>query len=242
LTRRLWLLNTSLVLLIAAGVWQIRQSWLIARARERAVLQHTTPQPAPPPVLIPQPDPPATGAQYVEVANAVLLARDRNPEVVIDVVVPKPPPPFPRFYGAMDLGDGLAVVLAEKSGGRQRSYRLGEKIGDFTLVSVSRSNIVFEWEGKELSAKVSDMIDRAPAAEAAAAPAPAQAPPAAAPPKAAPTTVLGGSPTKPGADIGTDIKGCQAGDTSPAGSVQDGYKKVVTLTPFGNSCRWELVK
>jgi hypothetical protein len=32
------------------------------------------------------------------------------------------------------------------------------------------------------------------------------------------------------------------GDTTPAGTVRDGYRKLVTQTPFGNACRWELVK
>jgi hypothetical protein len=34
------------------------------------------------------------------------------------------------------------------------------------------------------------------------------------------------------------MKACQPGDTSPAGTVVDGYKKIVEQTPFGPACRW----
>jgi hypothetical protein len=38
--------------------------------------------------------------------------------------------------------------------------------------------------------------------------------------------------------ISPPVKNCQAGDTSPAGTVVDGYKKVIEQTPFGRACRW----
>jgi hypothetical protein len=45
----------------------------------------------------------------------------------------------------------------------------------------------------------------------------------------------------PGATSG-QVKLCNPGDTSPAGAVVDGYRKVVTRTPFGEVCRWEPVQ
>ncbi len=33
-------------------------------------------------------------------------------------------------------------------------------------------------------------------------------------------------------------KACVPGDTSPAGTVLNGYTKVIEATPFGNACRW----
>ena len=45
---------------------------------------------------------------------------------------------------------------------------------------------------------------------------------------------------KLGKDAG-GVRTCVAGDTSPPGTVLEGYKKVVTRTMFGETCRWEPV-
>lgn len=42
--------------------------------------------------------------------------------------------------------------------------------------------------------------------------------------------------------IGGGVKACVPGDDSPAGTVVDGYKKVIEATPFGTACRWIAVK
>ena len=55
------------------------------------------------------------------------------------------------------------------------------------------------------------------------------------------TSVSSADANRPGAETGTGIKGCQPGDNSPAGAVVDGYRKLVTETPFGKSCRWEKI-
>ncbi len=44
---------------------------------------------------------------------------------------------------------------------------------------------------------------------------------------------------RPGRDIGGGKKACQKGDTSPAGTVRDGMKKVIVHLPIGQNCRWE---
>lgn len=226
-----------MLLLLGAGIWQIRRNQLAARAREQAFLnQKAKAEPAIAAVL-PAVPPPPSAAQYIDVASQFLLSRDRNPTVVVDVVAPKPPPPFPRFYGAMDFGDGVRVVLAEKAGAPQKSYKIGDTIGDLKIVAVSRAGIDFEWDGKKLSAAMSELRDAAPVVQEA-----VPQTPAAQPQAAGPVTIVGGSPAKPGVDIAADTKACQAGDTSPPGSVQDGYRKVVTPSPFGGSCRWERIK
>lgn len=154
------------------------------------------------------------------------------------VAAPKVPPPFPRFYGAMDFGDGVRVVLSEKSGAQQKSYKIGDSIGDFKIIAVSRAGIDFEWDGKTLSASMADLRDATPVVQE---PTP-QAATAQTQARSGPVAIVGGSPTKPGIDIAADTKACQPGDTSPAGSVQDGYRKVVTQSPFGGSCRWERIR
>src|SRR5205085_1058789 len=43
----------------------------------------------------------------------------------------------------------------------------------------------------------------------------------------------------PGADAGSGYRSCVPGDTTPAGTVKDGYRKFEAATPFGRTCRWE---
>ena len=62
-------------------------------------------------------------------------------------------------------------------------------------------------------------------------------PPAPAPPKPAP-------PKEPGlgVDMGGGFRACVPGDPSPAGTVLNGYRKVVAQSLMGPSCHWEQVK
>jgi len=234
---KLWLINLALIGLIGFAGWKLRQNWEAAQARERALLSKSVPQPAPPVVPVPPKPGPVTGASFLEVAEKLLFSRDRNPTVVLEVEAPKPVPPFPRFHGVMDLGAGPSVILTAP-GKEQKSYKLGEQVGDFKLVSVSRTGIVFEWEGKQLLAKLEDITDRQPIPEQA----PQQTAAAAAPRTQQGTTTLAPSAPKPGADLGGQVRGCDPNDSSPSGTVADGFRKVVTENPFGKSCRWEPIR
>ena len=83
------------------------------------------------------------------------------------------------------------------------------------------------------------------AQEQAAAANPQQAAAAAAPPVNAPSAPSApelAKPSKPIEGLAGGYKTCTPGDSSPAGTVADGYRKVLVATPFGNSCHWEEVK
>ncbi|MEO8131609.1 MAG: hypothetical protein ABI822_31235, partial [Bryobacteraceae bacterium] len=115
-----------------------------------------------------------------------------------------------------------------------------DKIGPFKLLGVNRTDILFDWNGKPVQRKLSELVDKNAnaAAERAAAEAPKQAPAApAAPPPAVVAEAKG-----PGKSMGGDVKACQPGDTNPPGAIVDGLKKIVTASPFGQVCRWEPVK
>jgi hypothetical protein len=43
-------------------------------------------------------------------------------------------------------------------------------------------------------------------------------------------------------DMGANLYGCKTGDTTPNGTVVNGYKKVVVRGLMGESCHWEQVK
>lgn len=236
--RKLVLLNAVLLVLAAAAAWQLRARWLEGRAQERQMLRQPLKLPPPRAEIPVQPPPPATAAAYGEVAQKTLFSPDRNPNVVIEVTPPKPVPPFPVAYGVMDLGHGPTVILSEKPGAPSRGYSLGAKVGEFTLVSLENDEVVFDWEGTQFRKNLRE-LKPAPGSQAAA-PAPVAALPAAAPVRA--QVVSPSADAGPGVELTAELKACVAGDSSPAGTVREGYRKVVTATPFGQACRWELIK
>jgi hypothetical protein len=229
------LLVVSLLLLVltAAAAFRLRHQWLAARAREQAVLQQRV-KPVPPPRVAPLPAAaPVKPANYIDIAQKMLFAKDRNPIVIVEAPPPpkpKPMPPLPIFYGLLDLGDGPAAILSEKPGAPNRDFRAGDQIGEFKLVALNDDEIVLEWDGKTITKKVSEMF-------AAEAPPPAQS---AAPAAAAPRPAAKPAPALPGPALGPHgLKACQPGDSSGDGTVAEGMRKVIKNTPFGRSCFWE---
>jgi hypothetical protein len=242
MTRRLMALNLLLVVLIAAAFWRMRVVWL---EQERASAQFFA-RPAtagdPPVILIPEPPKQVMAMSYLEVAQQLMFSRDRNPTVVVEVEAPKPMPPLPLYYGMINLGDGPKVVLAGSRGAGQRSYRPGQQIGDFKLLAIEPTGLVFEWEGKRVPAAYAQLKDNEPVSQAPAraAPGPTVAQPAK--PAASATSIGSQQVSGPGESAGTDRRMCQAGDTSPEGAVVNGFRKVLAATPFGKSCYWEKVR
>jgi hypothetical protein len=226
------------LLLLAAIVWlgfRMRVTWQEARLRERALLARSVkPEAAPPFRAVPIPSP-APAVNYFDVAQKLLFSRDRNPTVVIETPPPKQRPPLPLAHGFMNFGEPQ-IILSEKPGAAQKIYRIGDTIGDFKVLAVNRRNITLEWDGQSFETALADMRPKQAAAEAA--PPPSQ--PAAAPPPATAANTLGsGTKSGPGVSMGSENRACIAGDTASAGTVQDGYKKVVRASPFGDVCFWE---
>lgn len=238
--RKLWLLNFVLLGLLGLTGWELRQSYSEAREREIRMFGRSM-QDAPKPLSAPATAPqPVTAANYLEVAEKLLFSADRNSTVAIEVAPPKPMPDLPRAHGVMAFGGDPAIVLSEKAGARQRGYRAGETIGSFKLLALKGDIVVFEWEGQQIEKRVEDILIRsAPAIEAP--PAPAVDANAAAAPG---TTVLVSEPAKaaPGVELGKQERACNPGDASAPGAVVDGMRKVISKTPFGDSCRWVPVK
>jgi hypothetical protein len=251
LRRKLILLNLVLASLVGAAVWQLHENWLAARERERALAaKKVSPAPVPvPPAAAPVE--PLQAATYVEVAQNMLFAKDRNPNVAIEAAPEKPVPPFPEAYGVMDLGAGATAIMTEKPGGPQKSYRSGDKVGEFQISRLTNTEIVLAWEGKEFPKKLEELKPK-PGSKAAADPAP---PKLVEQPKnfehhpATPDEKfqqiqesLKPKDGTPGIDTGGVERPCAQGDSSPAGSVVGGYRKVVGQSPFGQTCRWVPVR
>lgn len=233
--RRLLLLNLALLLLAVAAGWRLRQEWVAARAREEAVLRRQVrPAPASPAPPI-EAAPPVVPAGYAEIAQKMLFARDRNPNVIVEAAPappPKPMPPPPVLRGVMSLPDGPIAIMAVKAGAQHREYRAGDEVGEFRLVAVRAQDVVLEWEGKTVTRAVEQIAPaeqaEAPVQRTASGPAPAAA--------------VAKTPLGPGKEIDAGTRACQPNDSNPAGAVVDGYRKIVVPSPFGPSCRWEAVK
>jgi hypothetical protein len=235
------LLDLGLVAMLALLGIELHRERVRAHAREQA-LRHAGVKPptgALAPLLKVEP---LTPNSYADVAAKNLFSKDRNPNVIIDPVIPppeKPVPPFPVARGVM-LWGGVppTVVLADKAGGQQKGYHPGEKIGDWKIVSIDTSYVVFEWNEKQFKKRIDELLDRTALMIAEA---PAQSAGPVAPAKPAQPLSANGT-AGPGIDTGPGLKGCVPGDKSPSGTIVDGYKKVVSQTPFGTGCQWEQAK
>ena len=242
MSRTIIFLNLILLVALGAGALELRRRWLQSREREAQALAF---RPVPPSALpvgsAVQTDPSKIqAAQYVEVAERFLFARDRNPTVVIEIKAPPPPKPMPNFpvvYGVMDLGMGPTVFMANGAA-PQQGYRIGDKIGEFTLRAANQKELTFEWDGKDITKSLDELRVRTASVSAPAERmnsnvnnnAVAEAPRPKIPDNVRPT---------PGTDIGGGHKGCLPGDSSPTGTVADGYKKVSYTYAFGPICYWE---
>ena len=239
--RRLWILNLLLLALIAATAVALRDDWYKAREREREVLSRIVPiRPGAPPALEPRPGN-LNAMSYIDVAQRILFSKDRNPTPIPPPPQPPPPPPkepaVPLAYGVLMLGEPM-VMLSEKQGSPQKAYRVGDTIGELKIVSIASNFMEFDWNGQKRGYLIEDLRSKAPA-PVESAPAPQAA--AAAAPVAAVSTLSGNKDLGPGIDVGANIKACVPGDTTPAGTVVGGYKKVDGMSPFGRQCRWEKV-
>jgi hypothetical protein len=238
LNRKLIALNVVLLSILAYATWHLRQAWRAEQAREASELARHL-KPLPPPPFTPLPAaPPVVPASYVDIAQQDLFDRSRNPTVVVEVPPPPPPkpmPPLPVYHGQMNIGSGPMAIFSQTANAPHEAVHPGEPIGQFKLVDVNTEEIAFEWEGKIIRKKVDDLLDRtAPQQAPVAAPMRTEQP--APPPAPVAKREIG-----PGIETGRGTRLCDPNDSLPGGSVRDGYRKVVSMTPFGEACVWEPV-
>ena len=236
---KLIVLNIVLMAALAVIIWQARSAWNQARKTRQDTVSVKV-KPLPPPPLAPAPKPEsAPAANFSDVATKDLFSKDRNPNVVVEAKPVEPPkkmPPLPVVYGVLGLPSGTKAIMSEKRGEPGRPVRQGDRVGEFLIASLDPQSVIFDWDGQKITKKIDDLIDRSSPVEAAGQPAvPAGNANAAPPPKPAEVNVQQG---KPGKDIGNGYRACVAGDSSPAGTTADGFRKNVVKSPFGESCNW----
>lgn len=239
--RKLVALDLALLVAIGAVSWRLRENWAAARAREQKLYRETRRAAQSPGVSVPAAPEPVTAAGYADIAQKMLFSKDRNPTVVIEPAPappPKPMPPLPVLYGVMNLLDGATVIMSERVNTPHQGVRTGDKVGEFTLVAVTRDEITLDWDGTAITKQIDEMIDRS-------AKEPAQPPSETGRSQQTAVNAVAQQPVQqraeavPGVDVGKGMRSCLPGDTSPAGTVSNGYRKVVRATPFGDQCHWE---
>ncbi len=245
MNRRLIFLNVVLLGLAGWFSWLLRAKWLELHQHEHTVLAaspHGRPfyPPAPPPLFKP-----FAAVEYNQAVQQDIFSKDRNPNVIVDPPPPPPPappppkmPPLPAYYGTMALF-GDPVILLSLPKGPQKKYHAGDKVGDFKIVSFDREKVIFDWDGKLVERKPEDLKEVAAAPEPSAEVAASNFHPVKLIPDPAPDAPKVSE--KIGADNGGGIRQCVQGDTTPPGTIVDGYKKVVTTNMFGATCMWQAV-
>ncbi|HXN47745.1 MAG TPA: hypothetical protein VN893_13955 [Bryobacteraceae bacterium] len=231
--KKLLLLDLALAVLVVVLVGQVRDRLQEARKRSDVMFGKALKQLPPPPYSALPAVPAVTAAGYSAVALKYPFSPDRNPTVIVDPPKETPMPPLPIYYGIMTLSDGDTAIMSAKMGDPSLGIHFGEKVGEFTLVAVADDVVTLEWNGKTVTRKVSELRPHLDMGKVAAAARPTETTPKPAP---QPGSKVEASPWD---EIGPNLRACRPGDSSPAGSEKDGWRKVMVPTPMGSSCHWE---
>jgi hypothetical protein len=257
---RLAVLNLALAMSILASGYKLRQNYLEDQAERQAFLRRQVAALVVPAAPLLAGAKPIQASTYLPVAERLLFSKDRNSNVIIEVVAAPPPPPpppvppFPAAFGMIGFGGEVVVLLADTTG-KQKGYHLGDAVGPFKLSGIRGDELTLEWNGQEFKKSVTELKKlQAPTAAAEAAGASRekaeadfrridsgnrQYPPPTTPEQREQILRVDRGP---GLNIGGPDRACDPNDKAPAGTVQGGFRKVVTPSPFGGICIWEPVR
>jgi hypothetical protein len=249
LKRKLLILNLALVALLVAGLVELRREIRVARDRysifdeASAAAAATFPTPGQAGAVRP--------ADHMPIVERLLFSADRNPivEVQAPVLEPVKRPELPLLVGLMDFGKGPIALMAAQGDAAAKPVSIGEKVGEYVFRAATAERITLEWQGQTFDVLHSELANR-PAAKAKAAPVREARGPAGRRPAggAMASAAADASPKQPAGlggkyNIGRQIReGSHAADpkdTSPAGTVYQGYVKRERRTPFGTQAWWE---
>ena len=251
MNRKLLALNIALGIgAIYAGI-ELHGMYVAAKARQARMPGPPPNAPFVPPVA-PLPRQPAVlPSGYVKVAVNDLFDASRNPDIPKEAPPPPPPPkdppPLPSFHGMINFGDpqGPVALITQKDTPGHQEVHAGEMIGEFKLVAFNRQEMTLEWDGRLIHTRLKEGGSEPPRVQQAPAEGPLAPPPGIIPgqapqqtgPQPRPQTMELG----PGPALTDTVRACQAGDSSPAGAISDGYRKEINASPMGQQCIWRAI-
>ncbi len=250
MNRKLLVLNVVLGAAAVYGGFQLHSEWVAAKARQ-AAMPGPAPKAPPAPLVARLPQQPAVlPSGYKGIAEDTLFDPSRNPNIPVDAPPPPPPPkeppPLPSYHGMMDFGDpqGPIALITENDAPGHEEVHAGEMVGGFKLVAFNRQEMTLEWDGRIIHKRLNEGGSEPAKAKAAAVEPittngviPGQAAPDTGPQPQQQATQLG-----PGVEVTDTTKACQQNDSTPAGTVADGYRKVTRVTALGTvQCFWSAV-
>ena len=235
-----------LLCLVVANValgWHLGRLWREYRSRTRWIYATAATEAAAVPAV--DSAQPLMSQNFADIVDRNLFSPQRTnqpPQTAQEVK----PPELPLLYGSMNLGKGWFALMAPGGEASPVPKRVvpGDEIGGYKLVSIAVSQVVLNWQGKQVTVDVSESARRVPRiVERAAAPEGAsgrsQPGPAPAATGRGPVISVSGSAEKDHVNEPWSPPGAKP-DT-PEGTVIDGRRKVVVDTPFGKQIEWQLV-
>ena len=109
-------------------------------------------------------------------------------------------------------------------------------------MSFDRDKITLDWNGKMVERKLEELAPKESPQQAAAPAPPATSSGTGVKALSSPAASLANDKNPQlGQDMGSGFRACVAGENSPAGTVLDGYRKVISQGLMGQSCFWEKV-
>jgi len=199
-------------------------------------------------------EPAVVPSGYTDVAVHDLFDASRNPTIPVDPPPAPPappppanPPPLPSFHGMMDLGDpqGPVALITESDAPGHEEVHAGEMIGEFKLLAFNRKEMTLDWQGRVLHKLLNDggsAPSKAKASTGGLEPLPLTGViPGQAPQPGPDQPQAQASDLGPGANMTDNVRACQPGDGSAAGSINGGYRKEINVSPMGPQCLWRAV-
>ena len=194
---------------------------------------------------------PLRPGDFRPIVDRLLFSPDRNPVIEVEEPVEEKTqrPAFPLLVGVMDFGDGPIAMMSETSRGTPHPVAVGEKVGEFKFLAVSRDHITLEWSGRKFEVDEDELTGaEGGSAQPRTKRAPAQRTGSRRPSKAAASANLSGEKPKSVSGkhyIGpplTGQSGRRAADPNDGvadGTASEGWVRKVRKTPFGSQHWWE---
>jgi hypothetical protein len=162
MTRRLKVVNALLFLFLAAicqVMWKRAHDASMARSLlsaplKRAEFSRGDQLPAISPLK---------ASSYLGIAEGYLLSPDRNATITLPAPTANiiSPPPLPVLSGVI-LMTGLppTVLLSARSLPEKRAYHAGDTIDGWQIDSFNSQQIVLEWQGEQVTKRLTELMDR----------------------------------------------------------------------------------